>query len=324
MFGGRLLMAFVVIVGVPAATVAYIALADWLAAKLPGTWPRRVRPWLWVGPVLAFLLLYLIYPALNTVYLSFFDSTSTNYVGLENYRHLLSTRDTLEAVKNNVLWIVGLTSFAVVFGLAFAILFDRVSYESAAKATIFLPMAISYVAAGIIWKLMYDYRPPSAPQTGTLNAVLVYLGRDPVTWLVNRTTNNPALVTVGIWIWTGFALVILSAALKNIPYEIIEAARVDGASEWQVLTMITIPMIRSTIAVVATTIVIFALKAFDIVYVMTNGAFGTDVLANRMYKEMFNFRYFGRASAIAVVLLLAIAPVMVINIRRFQEQEATR
>lgn len=324
MLGNRLVMAIIVVVGIPAATVGYIALVDWLATRLPGKWPARVRPWLWVGPVLAFLLLYLIYPAINTAYLSLLDANSRNYVGLANYRYVLSSRDTLEAIKNNLLWIVGLTSLTVLLGLAWAILFDRVRYEAIAKAAVFLPMAISYVAAGIIWRLMYDYRPPGASQTGTLNALRALLDLEPITWLINRSTNNPALITVGVWIWTGFALVILSAALKSIPYEVIEAARVDGANEWQVLTMITIPMIRSTVAVVATTIVIYALKAFDIVYVMTNGAYGTDVLANRMYKELFNFRHFGRASAIAIVLLAAILPVMIINIRRFQEQEATR
>jgi alpha-glucoside transport system permease protein len=180
------------------------------------------------------------------------------------------------------------------------------------------------VAAGIIWKLMYDYQPPAKPQTGTLNAIVTALGGQPVPWLVDRVTNNPALIWVGVWVWTGFALVILSAGLKGIPQEIIEAARVDGANEWQILFRITIPMMSSTIAVVATTMVIYALKAFDVVYVMTNGNFGTDVIANRMYKEMFNYNQFGRASAIAVVLLLAIVPVMLININRFRQQEAIR
>jgi len=171
---------------------------------------------------------------------------------------------------------------------------------------------------------MYDYQPPGHAQTGTLNAIVTLFGADPIAWLVNRTTNNPALIWVGIWVWTGFAMVILSAGLKGIPAEIIDAARVDGAGEWQILRFVTIPMMGSTIAVVATTMVIFALKAFDIVYVMTNGNFGTDVIANRMYKEMFNFTNFGRASAIAVILLLAIVPVMAFNIRRFRQQEAIR
>jgi alpha-glucoside transport system permease protein len=193
-----------------------------------------------------------------------------------------------------------------------------------AKALIFIPMAISFVAAGIIWKLMFDYQPPGQPQTGLLNGLVTALGGQPVPWLINQGTNNLALIAVGVWMWTGFSLVILSAALKSIPEEIIEAARTDGANEWQILRSITIPMMSSTIAVVVTTMVINALKAFDIVYVMTNGNFNTDVIANRMYKEMFTFIDFGHASAIAVVLLIAIVPVMVININRFNQQEAIR
>jgi alpha-glucoside transport system permease protein len=185
-------------------------------------------------------------------------------------------------------------------------------------------MAISFVAAGVIWKLMYDYQPPSRPQTGTLNAIVTSLGHPPVAWLVDGATNNASLIWVGIWMWTGFGMVILSAGLKGIPTEIIEAARVDGANEAQILRSIIIPMLGSTIAVVATTMIIFALKAFDIVYVLTSGNFGTDVMANLMYKEMFNFHDFGLASAIAVVLLAAIVPVMLFNIRRFREQEAMR
>jgi alpha-glucoside transport system permease protein len=320
----RLVMAVIVVVGVPAAMVGYIALMELLVGLFPYHSRRRVRPWLWVGPALLLLTFYLVYPTLNTAYLSFLNADSTQGVGIENYKYVFTNRDMLSSLKNNVLWLVLLTGLTVTFGLLFAVLFDRVKYETVAKALVFLPMAISFVAAGIIWKLMYDYQPPLKPQTGTLNAIVTAVGGQPVPWLVDRATNNPALIWVGVWVWTGFALVILSAGLKGIPQEIIEAARVDGANEWQILFRITIPMMSSTIAVVATTMVIYALKAFDVVYVMTNGNFGTDVIANRMYKEMFNFNQFGRASAIAVVLLLAIVPVMLININRFRQQEAIR
>jgi alpha-glucoside transport system permease protein len=320
----RIVTAVIVVVGVPAATVAYVALVEALTGRLPYHTRRRVRPWLWVGPALFLLAFYLIYPTLNTIYLSLFNADSSQFVGLENYKYVFTNQAMLSSLKNNVLWLVLLTGLTVGFGLAFAVLFDRVKYEAVAKALIFVPMAISFVAAGVIWKLMYDYQPPGQPQTGTLNAVVAGLGGQPIAWLVNSTTNNPALIWVGVWVWTGFALVILSAGLKGIPQEIIEAARVDGANEWQILTRITIPMMSSTIAVVATTMVIYALKAFDIVYVMTNGNFDTDVIANRMYKEMFNFQQFGRASAIAVVLLAAIVPVMLININRFRRQEEIR
>jgi alpha-glucoside transport system permease protein len=324
MLGGRLLLAIVVVVGVPAAMVGYVALVEAAVGRLHYRTRERVRPWLWVGPALVLLAFYLVYPTINTIYLSFLNANSTQSVGLANYAYVFTSQSTLDSLRNNVLWLVFLTALAVGFGLLFAVLFDRVRYESTAKALIFVPMAISYVAASVIWKLQYDYQPPGQPQTGTLNAIVVALEGQPVPWLVDRTTNNPALIWVGIWVWTGFCLVILSAGLKGIPTEIIEAARVDGASEWQVLRHVTIPMMGSTIAVVATTMVIYALKAFDIVYVLTNGNFNTDVIANRMYKEMFNYNNFGRASAIAVVLLAAIVPVMLFNIRRFRIQEEIR
>ncbi|RIK27499.1 MAG: ABC transporter, partial [Chloroflexi bacterium] len=230
------------------------------------------------------------------------------------------------ALRNNLLWVIFFPLFAVTLGLLLAVLTDRVRYETAAKALIFLPMAISFVAAGVIWKFMYDYRPPIMPQTGTVNAILttVVPGAEPRAWLVEQSFNNGALIFVAIWMYTGFCMVILSAGLKGIPTELLEAARVDGANELRVFTRVIVPLLSPTIAVVATTMIINALKAFDIVYVMTNGAFNTDVIANRMYKEMFNVRDFGRASAIAVVLLAAIIPVMILNIRRFRQQEAIR
>ena len=321
MFTERLLLALVVVIGVPLATVAYVWLVEALLSRARPRLATAVRPWLWTGPVILLLLLYLVYPTVNTFVISFFSADSSEFVGLANYRYMFSNNAVLVALRNNLLWLVFLTLFTVLFGLLFAILFDRVRYESAVKSLIFLPMAISFVAAGVIWRLMYDYRPPAAPQTGTLNAIVTSFGSDPVAWLIQQPGNNFALIAVAVWIWTGFALVVLSAALKGIPVEIIEAARVDGANEWQTLTRVTIPMMSSTIAVVATTMIIFALKAFDVVYVMTNGNFGTEVLANRMYKEMFNFLNFGRASAIATLLLLAIVPIMLFNIRRFRQQE---
>jgi alpha-glucoside transport system permease protein len=324
MLGSRLLMAIVVVVGVPVAMVGYVALVEWAVGRLHYRTRERVRPWLWVGPALVLLTFYLVYPTINTIYLSFLNANSTQSVGLANYAYVFTSESTLNSLRNNVFWLVFLTAFTVGFGLLFAVLFDRVRYESTAKSLIFIPMAISYVAASVIWKLQYDYQPPGQPQTGTMNAIVTAFGGQPVPWLVDRTTNNPALIWVGIWVWTGFCLVILSAGLKGIPTEIIEAARVDGANEWQVLRHVTIPMMGSTIAVVATTMIIYALKAFDIVYVLTNGNFNTDVIANRMYKEMFNYTNFGRASAIAVVLLAAIVPVMLFNIRRFRVQEEIR
>jgi len=286
---------------------------------------NRLAPWLYIAPALVILGAYLVYPTINTLYLSLLDQRSESFVGLENYHWVFTSTAMRIAFRNNLLWIVLFTSLTVSLGLVLAVMADRVRYESPIKSTIFLPMAISFVGAGVIWLFVYAFRPPDAPQIGFLNAIWTGLFRQkPVGWLQNRATSNFALIAVGVWIWTGFCMVILSAAYKSIPRELLEAARVDGASEWQVFWKIIIPTMKPTLAVVTTTMIINVLKVFDIVYVMTNGNYGTEVIANRMYKEMFHFRNFGRASAIAVVLLVAIVPVMMVNIRRFREQEVLR
>ncbi|MEZ4864946.1 MAG: sugar ABC transporter permease [Caldilineaceae bacterium] len=322
----RLLIALIVVIGVPAATVLYVAAIEWLLARMPSRRRAQWRPWLWFAPAGLLLLFYLVYPTINTIYLSFLNANSTAAVGFDNYRFAFTDPDMLIAFRNNLFWLIFFTTATVVFGLVIAVLTDRVRYEAVAKALIFLPMAISFVAAGVIWKLMYEFEPAGQPQTGTINALLTTIlpNFQPQAWLFNRATNNAALIIIGIWMWTGYAMVILSAGLKSISNDLLEAARVDGANEWQIFWGITIPILQSTIAVVTTTLIINVLKVFDIVYVMTNGNLDTEVIANRMYKEMFNFRHFGRASAIAVILLLAVIPVMVININRFREQEALR
>lgn len=282
-------------------------------------------PWLYMGSALLFLTVYLIYPILNTAYISFFGRASREFTGLDNYWYVFSNADMLSALKNNLLWLTLFTSITVSLGLLIAVLTDRVRYEAAAKALVFLPMAISFVAASVIWRFMFEFRPAGMDQIGLMNALLSNLtGFKPVAWLVNTKVNNFALIGVGIWVWTGFCTVILSAGLKGIPVEILEAARIDGASEWRIFWRIILPMMRTTILVVATTMVIIVLKVFDIVYVMTNGNLGTEVIANRMYKEMFNYHHFGRASAIAIILLLAVIPVIVLNIRHFRAQEAVQ
>jgi alpha-glucoside transport system permease protein len=229
----------------------------------------------------------------------------------------------LTALRNNATWLVLFTALVLLFGLTAAILTDRVRYGSAAQGLILLPMAVSFVAAGVIWRFMYDYRPPGAPQTGTVNALLTAAvhGFTPQAWLINQPINTLALILAAVWSWTGFAMIVLYAGLKSIPDEVLEAARVDGAGEWRLLSRIVVPLLRPTILVVATVMVVTSLKAFDIVYVMTNGNFGTEVIASRMYKEMFTVRDFGRASAVAVILLLAIIPVMAFNLGRFRSEE---
>jgi alpha-glucoside transport system permease protein len=320
----RVPLALIAVVGVPLATAGYLVLVERALALLPDRRRGAVRPWLWLAPALALLVVFLVYPAILTVALSLYDATSTRFVGLENFAYVFTDGTMLGALRNNVIWLVFFTTITVTLGLLVAVLTDRVPYESVAKAIIFLPMAISFVAAGVIWKFMYDYRPPGLPQTGTLNAVLTAVGAEPRAWLIEAPGNNLALIAVAVWTWVGFCTVILSAGLKGIAPEILEAARVDGASELLIFRHVIVPLVSPTIAVVATTMIIFALKAFDIVYVMTNGNYDTEVIANRMYKEMFNVHDFGRAAAIAVVLLAAIVPVMWFNVGRFRAQEEVR
>jgi alpha-glucoside transport system permease protein len=314
------------LIGVPAAQVAYIVLAEAALARLPDRRRQAVRPWIWMAPALILLGVFLIYPAAGTFWLSFFDARSDRFVGWQNYHFALTNAGMRVAFRNNLVWLIAFTTAAVGLGLSIAALADRVRYETVVKTILFLPMAISFVAAGVIWKFVYEFRPAGVPQIGLLNAALGRLlpGFEPVAWLVHPMANTLALIVVAVWVWVGFCLVILSAALKAIPAEILEAARVDGAGEWRAFWSIIVPMLGPTITVVATTMVVFALKAFDIVYVMTSGHFDTEVIANRMYKEMFNFRNFGRASAIAVILFSATVPVMAANIRRFRRHEALR
>jgi alpha-glucoside transport system permease protein len=322
----RLITAAIVLFGVPAALVGYILLTERVIQALPERRQSRIRPWFWIAPALAFLIVFLIYPTINTIALSFMDKASKSFVGLENYAWFFGDSGTLEALRNSVLWVIFMTAGVVALGLLVAVLVDRVRYESVAKTAIFIPLSISFVAAAIIWQFMYLYRPPGTEQTGTVNAVVGLVGLGPLDWIRERSflIDNFALIFIGVWMWTGFAMVILSAGLKSISTELLEAARVDGANEWQVFRGIILPLLTPTIFVVGTTIVITALKSFDIVWVLTNGAFGTDVIARKMVFEMFTVQHFGHASAVAIVLLVAIIPFMAVNIRRFREQEAIR
>ncbi|MGB9376430.1 MAG: sugar ABC transporter permease [Mycobacteriales bacterium] len=316
----KLLLAIVVVIAVPAVLVGYILLIEAVVVRLGRKVAARVRPWLWLGPALLFLGVFLVYPTVATFQRSFQNRRGDAYVGLTNYKWFFTRDDTLIALRNNVLWVVFLTGGVVILGLIVAVLADRVKYERVVKSVIFLPMAISFVAAAVIWRLMYDLN----PIVGTLNAVGKTINAGPVAWLSTESINNFMLILVGVWMLTGFAMVILSAGLKGIPTELIEAARIDGATELQVFRKISLPLLAPTTAVVATTVIIFALKTFDIVYVMTNGNFGTEVMANRMLKELFTNDQEGRSAAVAVVLLLSTIPVMAYNVRKFRQQEAER
>jgi len=295
----------------------------------------KIVPWLYVAPALLIMTAFIVYPGFNTLLLSFKNADSTQSAAaaclegepcwgiLENFRYALTAPIMLNAFRNNLLWVILMVGGTVGMGLLIAVLADRVKYESLAKAIIFMPMAISFVGAGIIWKFVYAYG-TSQVQIGLLNAIVTALGGEPVSWLSEPAVNNFALIIVGVWMWTGFCMTILSAALKGVPTEILEAARVDGASEWTVFWKIMVPIIMPTIAVVVTTMVINVLKIFDIVYVMTGGNYGTEVIANRMYGEMYISHQSGRSAAIAVILILLTVPFMIWNVRRFREQEAIR
>jgi alpha-glucoside transport system permease protein len=318
---GSLLMLAIAIAVVPLVLGGYIFLSERIVSRGRQKIDSTARAFFWLLPAVVLIGVFLAYPIFNTIWLSLKDADSERFVGLANFKYIFTDSNMLVVLRNNLLWLVFFTLVTLTLGLLVALLSDRVRYEAVAKSLIFLPMAISFVAAGIIWKFMYDFQPAGTKQVGTVNALAGALipGFQPKAWLFNTETNNAALIVVGIWMWTGFAMVILSAALKGIPTELIEAARIDGASEAQVLRRVTLPLLAPTLTVVATTLIITVLKIFDVVYVMTNGNLGTEVIANRMYKEMFNYHDYGRASAIAVLLLLVIAPVMALNIRRFRQ-----
>ena len=298
-------------------------LVDWL----PAGGRETIRPYVFVGPALVILAVFLIYPVFNTILISFRDARSADFVGFDNYEFIFTDESMRRAIRNSALWIVIVPLVAVSIGLVFATLADRLRRgEALAKSLIFLPMAISFVGAAVTFRLIYSYRPSGfGTNIGLLNGIWEGLGNEPVAWLSQKPWNNLLLMVIMIWMQTGFAMVVLSAAIKAIPDEIIEAGRIDGASELQVFRHITVPTILPTIVVVTTYMVINALKVFDIVFVMGNAeSSGTEVIAERMIRWFFISNHDGRGAAIAVVLFVAIIPVMLWNIRQFRQQETIR
>jgi len=291
----------------------------WLVSLLRPVWRDRILPWVFVGPALVLLAVYLLYPAVATIFRSFFDNQGK--FTLDNYQ-IMTTPEFRQLLGNNIIWLVVATAGSVFLGLVIAGLFDRVRRESLAKTFIFLPLAISLIGASVIWSFVYAWQPPGRPQIGLLNAVIAGVGGQPVTWLTTNPLNVFAEIVIMIWLQTGFAMVVLSAAIKGVSTEIIEAARLDGASERQVFFQVIVPTIRGSIITVATTIAIVVLKIFDIVYVTNGGRFGDDVIAVRMYHEMFQFFNEGVAATLATVLFIAVLPVMYINLRNFRRQQA--
>jgi alpha-glucoside transport system permease protein len=284
-----------------------------------------IRPWLFLGPALVMLGLYLVYPVFDSVRLSFNDRNGDTFVGASNYVWAFNDRQFRESIFNNALWLIVVPAASTAFGLIIAYLTDRIWWGNIAKSLIFMPMAISFIGASVIWKFVYDYRSEGSTQIGLLNAIIQGLGGAPQAWITIPFWNNFFLMVILIWIQTGFAMVILSAALRGVPEETVEAAVIDGAKGWHIFFYILIPQIWATIAVVWTTITITVLKVFDIVIAMTNGQWNSQVLANLMYDWMFRGGGdFGRGATIAVVIMLAVVPIMVWNIRRMRAEQAGR
>jgi len=309
--------------------VAGVALLFWsfnnFVEKLSQKWTDRLQPFVFVGPAVVLLFIYLLIPAIETFRLSLYDRNGQEFVGAANYVELFTGRILQESMRNNLMWIVFGSTTSVAMGLLIAVLADRSRWERVSKSLIFLPMAISFVGAGVIWNFMYEVRPAELPQIGLLNAIVVGLGGDPKSWYAwvqIAPWNNLFLIVIVVWLQVGFAMVLFSAALKGIPDELLEAGRVDGANEVQIFFRIMIPHIMPTIITVWTTIVIFTLKIFDVVWVMTGGQFGTHVIATQFYRQAFTARNSGVGSAIAIVLLLAVVPVLIYNLRQFRETEA--
>ena len=323
----RLLIVAVAIgIGVAGVFALFWAM-DRVVSWLPPRFREGVRPYVYIGPAMVILSVFLIYPVFTTVLISFKDATGQNYVGLDNYKFVFTDESMLRSIRNTAGWIVIVPLVAVSVGLVFATLADRLRRgEAIAKSLIFLPMAISFVGAAVTFRLIYSYRPEGfGSNVGLMNGIIGAFGKEPVPWLSEQPWNNLLLMVVMVWMQTGFAMVVLSAAIKAIPDEIIEASRIDGASEFQVFRRIVIPSIRPTIVVVTTYMVINALKVFDIVFVMGNPEPNqTEVIGERMIHWFFIANHDGRGAAIAVVLFLAVIPVMLWNIRRFREQEAIR
>lgn len=317
---------------------------NWLVERMNLKWRGRLQPFVFVGPAIVMLMWFLAVPVLRTFWLSLFNrdgppigwlnwsdiggsfaSLSGRFVGLDNYVAVFTDRLMREAFRNNIMWIVFGATLTVIVGLLIAVLADRSSFERVSKSAIFLPMAISFVGAGVIWNFIYEVRPVDVPQIGLLNAVVVGLGGKPQpwpAWTAISPWNNLFLIVIVIWLQVGYAMTLFSAALKGIPADLLEAGRVDGANEIQIFFRIMVPYIMGTIITVSTTVVIFTLKVFDVVWVMTGGQFGTEVIATQFYRQSFTARNSGYGSAIAIVLLIAIVPVMIYNLKQFREQEA--
>ena len=281
-----------------------------------------IRPWLFLGPALVLLSVYLLFPVIETFWLSFHDRGGDKFVGLANYVWAFNDDQFRLSIFNNILWLAVVPALCTLMGLIIAVLTDRLWWGNLAKSLIFMPLAISFVGASVIWKFVYDYRGEGQDQIGIINAIVTYFGGSPQVWISLPFWNNFFLMAILVWIQTGFATVILAAALRGIPEDTLEAATIDGAGPFKIFFRIMVPQIYGTILVVWTTITVLVLKIFDIVLTMTNSQWNTSVLANLMFDWMFRGGGdFGRGAAIAIVIMVAVLPIMIWNIRQANKEQ---
>lgn len=307
---------------------------NWLVERTKDKWKSRLLPYVFLFPVVVLIGIFLLYPAIRTFVESFLQQSQrrgegATFVGLDNYIQLFTDPDFLTVLLNNVLWVLVVPAAAVVIGLLVAILTDRLGKkrETTVKAMIFLPMAISGVAAAVTWRFIYFYAPPGQPQIYSLNAIWTSItGQPPVPWLTldGGQLNSFLIMIIAIWLQVGFAMVLLSAAIKGVPEETIEAGRLDGASERRLFFSVIVPQIRGTIIAVFVTITIFVMKIFDIIYAMTGGQYRTSVLAVEFYTQLFSFQNPGKAAAVVIVLMVAVVPLIVYQVRSYKRQEELR
>jgi alpha-glucoside transport system permease protein len=308
---------------------AILLIIFWAAGRATGHFQRPVTIVAMLGPAILLMLAGLVIPAIRTVVLSFQNGSVKNpkFVGFDNYVWAFTNPDQQQVLINTLIWIVVAPLLATGFGLVLALLADRMHRraEAATKSLIFLPMAISFVGASIIWKFVYEARSPSQPQVGLLSEVVMKLGwHNPPNWLLEQPLNTFLLIVIMVWVETGFAMVVLSAAIKAIPAEVIEAAEIDGATGWNLFTRVTVPMIRGTLVVVLTTIMIVVLKVFDIVRTVTGGNFGTSVISNEMYTQTFVQSSPGRGTALAVILFVGVVPLIAYNVVVLRRERTVR
>lgn len=299
-----------------------MAVVLFLADRVRSRRGEVVQTSVFVLPAVIMISVGLLYPAIRTIWESFRNSASTGYVGFDNYKTVFTDKDQLAVLRNTAIWVIVTPILATVIGLVYAVLVDRARVEKFAKALIFLPMAISLVGASIIWKFVYDYRATENDQIGLANQVLKWIGLDTYRFLLTEPWNTLFLIVIMIWVQAGFAMTVLSASIKAIPDDIVEAARLDGVSGFRMFRYITVPSIRPSLIVVLTTISIATLKVFDIVRTATGGNFNTSVLAYEFYVQSFRSFNTGLGAALATLLFILVLPIVIYNIRQMRKLEA--